>query len=123
MYVISNLGAFGEGMVKVGLTRRLDPTERVRELGDASVPLKYDTHALVFSDNAVGLESELHAQLADRRVNRVNKRRKFFYATPAEVKAQLVELAGDLLEYTETAEAVEYRQSVNERIARAAPAD
>ena len=118
VYVISNLGAFGEGMVKVGLTRRLDPTERVRELGDASVPFKYDTHALVFSDDAVGLESELHARLADRRVNRVNKRREFFYVTPAEVKTQLVELAGDLLEYTETAEAVEYRQSVNERTAR-----
>jgi hypothetical protein len=108
-------------MVKVGLTRRLDPTERVRELGDASVPFKYDTHALVFSDNAVGLESDLHARMADRRVNRVNKRREFFYATPAEVKAQLVELAGDLLEYTETAEAVEYRQSANERTAQAAP--
>jgi hypothetical protein len=121
VYVISNLGAFGEGMVKVGLTRRLDPTERVRELGDASVPFKYDTHALVFSDNAVGLESDLHARMADRRVNRVNKRREFFYATPAEVKAQLVELAGDLLEYTETAEAVEYRQSANERTAQAAP--
>jgi hypothetical protein len=117
VYVISNLGAFGEGMVKVGLTRRLDPTERVRELGDASVPFKYDTHALVFSDDAVGLESELHARLADRRVNRVNKRREFFYVTPAEVKTQLVALAGDLLEYTETAEAVEYRQSVNERTA------
>lgn len=101
-------------MVKVGLTRRLDPAERVRELGDASVPFKYDTRALVFSDDAAGLESELHARLADRRVN---KRREFFYVTPAEVKTQLVELAGDLLEYTETAEAIEYRQSVNERTA------
>jgi hypothetical protein len=114
VYVISNVGAFGDGMIKVGLTRRLDPTERVRELGDASVPFKYDTHALVFSEDAVGLESEMHARLADRRVNRVNKRREFFYATPSEVKNVLVELAGDLLEYTETAEAVEYRQSVNQ---------
>src|SRR6185312_6133525 len=114
VYVISNLGAFGEDMVKVGLTRRLDPTERVRELGDASVPFKYDTHALVFSSDAVGLESEMHARLSDRRVNRVNKRREFFYATPSEVKEILLELAGDLLEYTETAEAVEYRQSLNE---------
>lgn len=114
VYVISNLGAFGEGMIKIGLTRRLDPTERVRELGDASVPFKYDTHALVFSADAVGLESEMHARLADRRVNRVNKRREFFYATPGEVKAILLELAGDLLEYTEIAEAVEYRLSANE---------
>jgi uncharacterized small protein (DUF1192 family) len=122
VYVISNVGAFGDGMVKIGLTRRLDPTERVRELGDASVPFKYDTHALVFSDDAVGLESELHARLADRRVNRVNRRREFFYITPLEVKTVLLELAGALLEYTETAEAVEYRQSVNEAEAVAAVA-
>ena len=114
VYVISNLGAFGEGMVKIGLTRRLDPTERVRELGGASVPFKYDTHALVFSPDAVGLESELHARLADRRVNRVNKRREFFYATPADVKTLLLEFAGDLLEYVEEPDAVEYRLSQNE---------
>ncbi len=116
VYVISNLGAFGDRMIKIGLTRRLDPTERVRELGDASVPFKYDTHALVFSSDAVGLESEMHARLADRRVNRVNKRREFFYATPAQVKEILLELAGDLLEYNETADAVEYRQSLNEGV-------
>jgi hypothetical protein len=114
VYVISNVGAFGEGMIKIGLTRRLDPTERVRELGDASVPFRYDTHALVFSQDAVGLETQMHNRLADRRVNRVNKRREFFYITPAEAKAHLLALAGDLLEYTEVAEAVEYRQSVNE---------
>jgi len=114
VYVISNVGAFGEGMLKVGLTRRLDPTERVRELGDASVPFRYDIHALVFSDDAVGLEREMHARLADRRVNRVNKRREFFYATPREAKAHLLALSGDLLQYTEVPEAVEYRQSVNQ---------
>jgi hypothetical protein len=114
VYVISNVGAFGEGMIKVGLTRRLDPTERVRELGDASVPFKYDTHALVFSDDAVGLEAAMHARLMDRRVNRVNKRREFFYITPAEAKEHLLALAGDLLEYVEVPEAVEYRQSLNE---------
>ena len=114
VYVISNVGAFGEGMIKIGLTRRLDPTERVRELGDASVPFRYDTHALVFSQDAVGLEAQMHDRLADRRVNRVNKRREFFYITPSEAKAHLLALAGDLLEYTEVAEAVEYRQSVNE---------
>jgi hypothetical protein len=114
VYVISNVGAFGEGMIKIGLTRRLDPSERVRELGDASVPFRYDTHALVFSQDAVGLEAQMHNRLADRRVNRVNKRREFFYITPAEAKAHLLELAGDLLEYTDVAEAVEYRQSVNE---------
>lgn len=114
VYVISNVGAFGDGMIKIGLTRRLDPTERVRELGDASVPFRYDTHALVFAKDAVSLEAEMHSRLLDRRVNRVNKRREFFYATPAEAKAHLLELAGDLLEYVEVPEALEYRQSLNE---------
>jgi hypothetical protein len=113
VYVISNLGSFGDGVVKVGLTRRLDPRERVRELGDASVPFKYDVHALFFSDDAVGIESKLHSLLADRRVNRVNLRREFFYATPVEVKTHLQALAGDgeLLEFAELAEALEFRQS------------
>jgi hypothetical protein len=115
VYVISNVGAFGEKMVKVGLTRRIDPTERVRELGDASVPFRYDTHALFFSDDAVGLEAKMHARLADRRVNWVNKRREFFYVTPAEAKAHLLALAGELLEYVDEPEAVEFRQSENER--------
>jgi len=122
VYVISNVGAFGEGMIKIGLTRRLDPTERVRELGDASVPFKYDTHALGFSDDAVGLEAKMHERLANRRVNRVNKRREFFYITPGEAKTHLLALAGDLLEYVEVPEAVEYRQSVNEAEAAGEPA-
>ena len=110
---ISNVGAFGEQMVKIGLTRRIDPTERVRELGDASVPFRYDTHALFFSDDAVGLEAKMHERLADRRVNWVNRRREFFYVSPAEAKQHLLELTGELLEYVEEPEALEYRQSVN----------
>jgi hypothetical protein len=98
VYVISNLGSFGERIVKVGMTRRLDPLDRVRELGDASVPFRYDVHALFFSDDAVGIETQLHQRLSDRRVNRVNQRREFFYATPQEVKAHLVELTGELLQ-------------------------
>ena len=70
VYVISNLGSFGEGVVKVGLTRRLEPHDRVRELGDASVPFKFDEHAVFFSEDAVGIEAKLHERLADRRVNR-----------------------------------------------------
>jgi hypothetical protein len=111
VYVISNLGAFGENMIKVGMTRRLDPMERVRELGDASVPFGFDVHALFFADDAVGIEAQMHARLADRRVNLVNQRREFFYATPAEAKQHLTELTGSLLQYEETAEALEYRQS------------
>jgi hypothetical protein len=111
VYVISNLGAFGDQIVKVGMTRRLEPMDRIRELGDASVPFRFDVHALFFSDDAVGIETSLHHRLADRRVNRVNLRREFFYATPEEVKTLLLELTGELLQYEEIAEAVEFRQS------------
>jgi uncharacterized small protein (DUF1192 family) len=114
VYVISNLGAFGERMVKVGMTRRLEPLDRIRELSDASVPFNFDVHAIHFSNDAVGVEAEMHRRLADRRVNRVNLRREFFYATPAEVRSLLSAVAGDLLEFTESAEAFEYHQSVNE---------
>jgi hypothetical protein len=113
VYVISNIGSFGERLVKIGMTRRLEPTDRIRELGDASVPFRYDTHALFFSDDAVGIETALHQRLAGRRVNRVNTRREFFYATPSEVKQQLLELAGALLSYEELPEALEFRQSQN----------
>jgi hypothetical protein len=113
VYVISNLGAFGERIVKIGMTRRLDPQDRVRELGDASVPFKFDVHALHFSADAVGIEAELHRRFDDRRVNRVNGRKEFFYATPQEVKEHLVELAGELLTYEESAEAIEYHQSTH----------
>jgi seryl-tRNA synthetase len=111
VYVISNLGSFGERIVKVGLTRRLKPLDRIRELGDASVPFKFDIHALFFSKDAVGIEAELHRRLADRRVNLVNTRREFFYVTPVEVKQHLLELTGELIEYQDLPEALEYRQS------------
>jgi uncharacterized small protein (DUF1192 family) len=115
VYVISNIGAFGEAMVKVGMTRRLDPLDRVRELGDASVPFRYDVHALFFSEDAVGIETNLHQQLADKRVNLINPRREFFHATPADVKALLAESAGDLLHFEDFPEALEYRQSLAQR--------
>ncbi|MDX6586043.1 MAG: hypothetical protein QOI31_516 [Solirubrobacterales bacterium] len=111
VYVISNVGSFGDQVVKIGMTRRLEPAERVRELGDASVPFRYDTHALFFSNDAVEIEAKLHKRLAARRVNRVNNRREFFYATPNEVKALLLELTGELLQYEELPEALEFRQS------------
>jgi hypothetical protein len=114
VYVISNLGAFGEEMVKVGMTRRLDPLDRVRELSDASVPFNFDVHALFFSDDAVGIEAKMHTRLADRRVNLINQRREFFYATPAEAKRHLMELTGNLLQYEEVPEALEYRQSLTQ---------
>jgi hypothetical protein len=112
VYVISNIGAFGPNIVKIGMTRRLIPMERIRELGDASVPFRYDVHAIHFSNDAVTLERELHKIFADRRVNFINERREFFFATPAEVREFLLKKAGGLLEYTEAPEASEYFQSL-----------
>jgi len=111
VYVISNLGAFGERMIKVGLTRRLEPLDRIRELSDASVPFNFDVHALFFSNDAVGIETQMHQRLADRRVNKVNLRREFFYATPTEAREHLAALTGDLLSFDEQPEATEYHQS------------
>lgn len=115
VYVISNVGSFGPNMVKIGMTRRLEPMDRVRELGDASVPFRFDVHALIFSEDAVGLETALHQRLAVRKVNLVNNQREFFYATPADVKALLAELQGDLLHYEDEPEALEWHQSENTR--------
>lgn len=121
IYVISNIGAFGDGVVKIGLTRRLDPTERVQELGGASVPFRFDVHGFVFSDDAVGLESDLHDAFAHRRMNTVNLRREFFRATPQEVREVLVKLdraKNVSFKYTEVPEALEYRQSLAAREGR-----
>jgi len=111
VYVISNRGAFGQEVVKIGLTRRLEPMERVTELGGASVPFRFDTHALFFSEDAVSLEADLHAHFADRRVNMVNERKEFFFATHAEVRDVLISKVGNLLEFTEQAESAEFLQS------------
>ena len=116
VYVISNIGAFGDRVVKIGMTRRLEPMDRVRELGDASVPFRFDVHALIFSNDALTLESRLHNALQDRKVNQVNIAREFFYATPSEVKEHLKSIAGQhLLEYREEPEAPEWRASGSHR--------
>lgn len=112
VYVISNRGAFGDHVVKIGLTRRLDPQERVYELGDASVPFRFDVHAIFFSEDAVALENELHERFSARRVNWANDRKEFFFSSPAEVRAVLAEKLGNLLEFTEHVESTEYLQSV-----------
>ena len=111
VYVISNIGAFGKRVVKIGMTRRLEPMDRIRELGDASVPFPFDVHALYFSDDAVTLESELHKEFADRRLNQVNLRREFFFASPEQVRQVLAEKVGNLLEFTDQPEATQYYQS------------
>lgn len=111
VYVISNPGSFGKQIVKIGMTRRLEPMDRVRELGDASVPFPFDVHALFFADDAVALERELHNAFEETRVNRVNLRREFFFATPLEVRRVLADKVGALLEFTENPEATQYLQS------------
>ncbi|MCA9656064.1 MAG: DUF4041 domain-containing protein [Myxococcales bacterium] len=121
VYVISNRGAFGTDVVKIGLTRRLEPLDRVHELGGASVPFRFDVHALFFSEDAVGLEADLHREFAERRVNRANTRKEFFFVSPAEVKEVLASKVGSLLEFTEHAESTEYLQSVRYWPSRAKP--
>ncbi|QNO38749.1 DUF4041 domain-containing protein [Protaetiibacter sp. SSC-01] len=112
VYVISNLGSFGPDVVKIGMTRRLDPMDRVNELGDASVPFRFDVHALFFADDAVAIETMLHQHFADRRLNKVNLRREYFRATPAEVLEVLREHHVEVIEYTVEPAALEYRGSI-----------
>jgi hypothetical protein len=112
VYVVSNIGSFGEDVVKIGMTRRLDPEDRIHELSGASVPFNFDVHAMFFSKDAVGIETTMHQRLASKRVNQVNMRREFFKVTPLEAKAHLAELAGELLQFNDTPEATEFRESV-----------
>lgn len=122
VYVISNVGAFGSRVIKIGMTRRMDPEDRVKELSDASVPFKFGVHALFFSNDAAGLETALHQKFTDQRVNLVNKKREFFYATPAQVRDALVELDGHVLEFNEQPDDEEFRQSEYERLKQLPPA-
>ena len=112
VYIVSNIGSFGESVYKIGMTRRLDPNDRVRELGDASVPFLFDKHAIVFSDDAPRLEGELHKKFADRRVNRVNMRKEFFKVSPEEIRASIQDLAGDI-DFIVLPEAEEYRETLS----------
>ncbi len=112
VYVISNLGAFGENVYKIGVTRRLDPQDRIDELGDASVPFSFDVHALIFSDDAPALENALHRAFEHRRLNRVNRRREFFHVSLDEVAGVLRQHFNKPVELTLLADATEYRQSL-----------
>ncbi|RXZ82126.1 GIY-YIG nuclease family protein [Paenibacillaceae bacterium] len=112
VYVISNLGSFGGNIFKIGMTRRLDPSERIDELGDASVPFKFDVHAMIFSNDAVALEQQIHLQLAGERVNKINMRKEFFYANVESIE-NLVQDIDPTAEFTTTMIAQEYRQSLS----------
>lgn len=110
IYVISNVGSFGEHVYKIGMTRRLEPMDRVKELGDASVPFIFDIHAMIYSDNAPSMEKDLHRLFDDHRVNLVNNRKEFFKVKLDEIEVEVKNISSDA-EFILTAEAREYRES------------
>lgn len=112
VYIISNIGSFGENVYKIGMTRRLDPQDRINELSSASVPFKFDVHATIFSEDAPSLESALHKAFEDRRINKVNSRKEFFNVSLEEIKDVVENNFSSTVEYTKYAEATEYRQSL-----------
>jgi hypothetical protein len=111
VYIISNIGSFGEHVYKVGLTRRLEPLDRVRELGDASVPFSFDVHAMIWSENAPDLERTLHRKFFDAQVNKVNPRKEFFRVGLADLRSTVEEM-GLNVSWTMTAAAAQYRESL-----------
>lgn len=111
VYIISNIGAFGSDVIKIGVTRRLDPLERISELSSASVPFKFDVHALIFSYNAYQLENELHQYFNTYRINKVNNRKEFFKVPISEIKTKLKEYGDLTIDFHEHADAEEYRES------------
>lgn len=112
VYIISNLGSFGENIFKIGMTRRINPQERIDELGSASVPFRFDVHSFIFSDDAVGLEKQLHSTLNEKRVNKVNFRKEFFNTTIDELEELVTEIE-PTAEFNKTMLAEEFRQSLS----------
>ena len=112
VYVISNIGSFGENVFKIGMTRRLDPQERVDELGGASVPFKFDVHAMIFTEDAPALEHALHKAFENRKINMINKRREFFNATLSEIEEVIKANFDKTIEFNRVAEAEQYRESI-----------
>ena len=115
VYVISNIGAFGENVYKIGMTRRLDPQDRIDELGDASVPFNFDVHAMIFSDDAPALESALHRAFESKKVNMINHRREFFNVTLDEIKEVVYKNYDKTVEFIDYPDAQQYRESLKIR--------
>jgi hypothetical protein len=111
VYIISNIGSFGENVYKIGMTRRLEPTDRVKELGDASVPFQFDIHAMIYSDEAPTLENELHKAFTNKKVNMLNYRKEFFHVTLDEIEDKVKEIGLDA-EFSRLPEAMEYRETL-----------
>lgn len=118
VYIISNIGSFGEGVYKIGMTRRLQPMDRVKELGDASVPFSFDVHAMISCNNAPDLESNLHKRFDHRRLNKVNERKEFFRVSLDEIVQAVTEIDKEIgvckseVKFTKVAEAAEYRKTL-----------
>jgi hypothetical protein len=112
VYIISNIGSFGEGVYKIGMTRRLEPQERVDELGDASVPFKFDVHALIFSDNAPELEAKLHEHFYNKRLNKLNNRKEFFRADINEIETVIKQHYHKVIDVVKEAAAEQYRETL-----------
>ncbi|KII79768.1 DUF4041 domain-containing protein [Vibrio renipiscarius] len=112
VYVISNIGSFGEDVYKIGLTRRLEPMDRVKELGDASVPFPFDVHAMIYTDDAPALETALHREFNSKRVNAVNLRKEFFNVDLASIQEAVEKLAGIEADFKMTALAEDYYESL-----------
>lgn len=112
VYVISNIGSFGEDVYKIGLTRRLEPMDRVKELGDASVPFPFDVHAMIYTDDAPALETALHREFHSQRVNAINLRKEFFNVDLEEIKDAVEKIAGVDAQFKMTALAEDYYESL-----------
>lgn len=112
VYIVSNIGSFGENVYKIGMTRRLDPQDRIDELGDASVPFNFDVHAMIFSDDAPALENALHKAFENKKLNMINPRREFFNVTLDEIKAVIKENFDKTVEFIDIADAEQYRSSL-----------
>ncbi|MAT41390.1 MAG: ATPase [Anaerolineaceae bacterium] len=112
VYIISNIGAFGNNVYKIGMTRRLEPLDRVDELGDASVPFSFDVHALIFSENAPALEAKLHEHFYKNRINKLNNRKEFFRADIHEIEKIIKENYDKVVDVVKEAPAEQYRESL-----------
>jgi len=112
VYIISNIGAFGEGVYKIGMTRRLEPLDRIYELGDASVPFEFDLHAMIFSDDARNLEAKLHEHFTKNRINKMNNRKEFFRADLKEIEKIIKENYDKAIDLVIHAPAEQYRESL-----------
>ena len=115
VYIISNIGAFGENVYKIGMTRRLEPQDRIDELGDASVPFKFDVHAMIFSADAPKLEAALHKAFESKKINAINSRKEFFRVTLEEIEAVVKENHDKVVEFKHYAEAQQYRETLKIR--------